>query len=74
MAIESWISLNPVRTNPHGLGKIPPAIGADPQRAPVFLQPIVWQALDHVLGIEWPWLCGTGVEETGFTLRVAQIV
>src|SRR5437867_7258667 len=65
VAIESWVTLNAVRTNPHGLGQIPPAIGADPQRTLVFLQPSVWQALDHVLGSEWPWLRGTGIEETG---------
>jgi hypothetical protein len=74
VAIESCITLNAVRTNPYGLGQIPPAIRADPQRAPVFLQPIVWQALDDVLGSEWPRLCGTGVEEAGLALRIAQMV
>jgi hypothetical protein len=40
----------------------------------VFLQPIVWQALDDVLGSEWPWLCGTGVEEASLTLLIAQMI
>jgi hypothetical protein len=74
MAIEPYITLNAIRTNPHGLGQIAPAIGADPQRTPVFLQPVVWQALDHVFGSEWPGLRGTGVEEAGLTLRIAQMV
>ena len=74
MAIESCITLSAVRTNPHGLGKIPSAIGADPQHAPMFLQPVVWQALDHVFGSEWPWLRGAGVEEACLTLRIAQMV
>ena len=55
MAIEPCISLTAVAAKAHGLRQIWPAIGTHAQGAAVFLQPIIWEPLQHCLGVERPY-------------------